>query len=994
MLIRVIGQVVAIMDGEARPVTAPKMACVLATLTVNPGQPVKMSTLIENVWGIDPPASAVDVLYSYIARLRAVFRNADGLHITRAGSRGYVLETDPSNIDVHQIRLLSDRATAQARAGELPTALKLWREANELARGEALMGVGGDWAEEYRAEFRKERQRLMVDRFKAELQLGHHAAVLGELTEVVAREPIAEPLVEQLMLAQYRCGSADDALGVFETTRTALRSRLGADPSPRLHDLHHRILKGDPTLTTPASSEKIPAPITSPGTMPIQLPSPTDGFIGRDDAITSIVAQSSRHRIIVIDGMAGVGKTTLAVHVAHLLAAEYPDGQLFIDLWGYANGAKPISPDQAVSQLLRSLGVEVPDDVMERETTLRTALAGRRMILILDNVHESSQVLPLLPGSATCLTIITSRRRLVGLVDARPVSLDVLSTGHACELFIAETGLDHVDTEVERIVQACGRLPLALLVVAARLRHHPTWTPTDLLARLVRAPKPLDELDGSAHNVVAAFDLSYQDLEPNARRMFRLLSLSPGQDFDTGTAAALADVEPTEADRVLEALVDSHLVIPQRAGRYRLHDLLRHYGSAQLSDEKQGAWRRLVDDYIERAGHAAHLIHPNFGTPDRDPPTYSVPTDRIEAKNWFDAELRAITAIIDTESDLKHYRQVIELCNSAQLYFVHSDMSPLRQQLAQQGADAAENLGDTMNQARMENYLGLSKWESGNFDAAHSHFARALELSRQCGAKMLTTLIDNNIALVYLDQGDARHATEQFLLAAESAAVHGPPMAEAMSRCNAAKALLLLSRIAEAEAQLDRAENIAQEIGDQVEQARIDFNRATSHRLVGDLDTAWAAFGQVADFCRRHNELEGLISALAGLTEVALDQADHLRALTLAHEQLELLTESAPRHVEPETLTQLGRAQSGLGQFEDALESLHAAISSAGQIGADRLKASAEHALGEHLLQRDDHREEALTLLEAATTFYAASGYPQAMQLRSRLAELVGQSEH
>ena len=998
MLIRLIGPVEVNTGKRTHRLGAPKLACALATLAATPGRPVDLPTLLTHVWGDDPPESAISVLYSYMTRLRAVFRETDQATLGRAGKHGYLLDTALENIDVHAVRELTHRADTHARNGDHHSALPLWRSASELASGEALVGVGGDWAAHYRLSFHRERLHLLAGRFDSELELGYHSAVVDEIAAAVTREPLSEPLVKHLMVALYRCGRTVEALDRYEATRIAMRERLGSDPSPDLRRLHTRILRQDASLTMTSNATGVRAPTaTAPSPVPAQLPPRTAGFVGRQGEISRIRNHVGNHRPVVIDGMAGVGKTALAVHVAHQLAAEYPDGQLYADLSGFSAGVEPAKPGDVLANLLRAFDVEVPDDEVERSAAFRTALAGRRVLLVLDNARDVSQIEPLLPGSGECAVIITSRQRLIDLVDARPVSLDSLTAQEAVELFTADADVSITDgdvTVVDEIAEFCGRLPLALRIAASRLRHRPSWRVGDLYRRLVDTQSRLAAL-GTADRggVTATFDLSYFYLSPHDRRLFRLLSVTPAASFDKRVAATLSDTTVPEAEDALERLVDAHLVVPDEQGLYRLHDLLRDYAAVHVDEqERSRAWHRLVVYYVSWSRVASRLIHHDFDPSVTTGDPAKGPTDAAEARQWFQRELHTVVHMVSHEVARANHATVADLCAPAVTYLLHAASPSLHRQLAEYGAHACVALADVNRTAKFENHIGLAYQELGLLDRSLKHLTKALSAELH---PTPPTDIDHsavgyliiNIATIHWHRGDARQAVDQYKSAAEAGAAAEAARVEAMALCNSADPLTALGRFDEARQALDRAEDLSRQEGNRVELTRALFNRALISHAEGRHGTARDQFTEVLAFCRDHTETVGELSALCGLADVAVSTGDYEEARELTQQVLSVSTTADIPLLEVDALTLLGRAQTGLGKFDDAAETLEAAITLGTRTELSRLRANAEFALGELLAERNDVPG-ALRLLTRAAEFFGNGGYPVAETVRRRMTEL------
>lgn len=595
----------------------PQAEKVLATLLLAGGGVVGLGELTDALWDGEPPPTATHQVHKTIAGLRA--RLSGRIETVGAGYRLSAV------VDLA-------RFTDLAATGTLPgltAALALWR-------GPALAGI--DSRALRAAAARLDDRRLAVVEASVDLRLAAHASDLAvELPALIAAHPLRETLRRQLMVALYRCGRQADALAVYAQTRALLADELGVDPGPDLIRVHQQVLRGDPALAPPGPP---------PCTLPYDLPD----FAGRAADLDRLLVPATAVVISAIDGMAGIGKTALAVHAAHRLAGRYPDGQLFCDLHAHTSGAPPLSPEAALERLLRMLGVPpeaIPEDLDGRAARWRAELAGRRVLVVLDNAAGAAQVRPLLPGSPRSLALVTSRRRLGVLEGATLLSLDVLPPAEALELFAAVAGGSRAAAEpaaAAEVVELCGQLPLAIRIAATRLAHRPEWTVAGLASRLRGSGGRLDELTLADRGVGPAFALSYGQLAPAERRMFRLLGLHPGSDFDAWSAAALAGTSPERAGALLEALVDAHLLRSYGPGRYTFHDLLREYARGVAPRSGAG---RLHDYFLAAATAATDLISPRRYTPVLAGPPRQLPplSDLDAALAWLTAEHHTLVAV-------------------------------------------------------------------------------------------------------------------------------------------------------------------------------------------------------------------------------------------------------------------------------------------------------------------------------------------------------------
>jgi DNA-binding SARP family transcriptional activator len=607
---RVLGPFEVCVEDRRLELGGPRIRTLLALLTANAGRVMQVGALVDALWGTDAPPDAAQTVRTYVSRLRRSLSSAGQLIVTR--QVGYTLRLASGALDAASFERLvatgRDALTASRHAdavARLTSALQLWRgdAYAEFADVPLLRSEAG----------RLDAMRLAAteDRIDAELATGASSALLDELTALTERHPGHDRLWGQLMVALYRAGRQVDAVEVFGHARAVLVGRFGLDPSAQLTEIHRRLLNNDTRLLgVPAAVTGAPLPARN------DLPGDIARFTGRTAELSRLLAAPAGPPaaavVPAIDGMAGMGKTTLAVHAAHLLAGHYRDAQLFVELHGHTPGRPPTSPMAALDTLLRALGVpseRIPGDPDARAALWRAELATRSVLVVLDDAVDLAQIRPLLPGTARTLVLVTSRRRLVGLDSALGVSLDGLPEADAAALFTGLLGDDRAaDTgAVHDVVDRCGYLPLAIRLAAARLRARPSWTVRYLAERLRGLGWPLAELEADDRGVAAAIAPSYHHLDPPARRMFRLLGLHPGPDFDAPAAAALAAVAVPEAERLLENLVDDHLLRQLAAGRYRFHALMRrHAHTAALAEEPESERRAALRRVVEFSRHPAH----------------------------------------------------------------------------------------------------------------------------------------------------------------------------------------------------------------------------------------------------------------------------------------------------------------------------------------------------------------------------------------------------
>ncbi|SCG38981.1 AfsR/SARP family transcriptional regulator [Micromonospora halophytica] len=658
----------------------------LALLLLRAEHVLSIGHIMDAMWGDEVPRTAGTQIKNMVSGLRATLSDgAQPLATVEWQAAGYRLRIRRGRIDLTDFNSLVDRA----RTAPPPEAVPLLREALGLWRGrQALAGVRANFVDDARAHLHERRTDALEALFDAELACAHHTLIIAELTEAVAQHPTREGLVVQLMTALYRSGRTSDALDAFRRARRVLIDNYGLDPSPRLRDLERRVLLGDPSLDAPAPQPARPiavgrgradpptphpanpasAPADAAGPaatdpavpVPAQLPPGIRGFTGRADelaALDALLVDQPPATVVIstLVGGGGVGKTALALHWAHRAAPGFPDGRLYVNLRGFDADTAPVRPAEALQGLLEAFGVpphRIPTGVPARTALYRSVVAGRRVLVVLDNAADADQVRPLLPGTPGCLVLVTSRHRLTSLVvveGAHPVTVDLLTAQEAVDLLSARLGADRVAAEppaVELITARCARLPLALAVVAARAALQPGLPLTALAAQLDQADTlgVLSE-PGSGADVRTVFSWSYDRLGPEAARLFRWLGLHPGPEVSAAAAASLLGRPPAAVRTPLNELVDAHLATECGPGRYVLHDLLRAY-AAELSTAvdpvplRQAAVGRLLDHYLYTSDAAAGQLHPHrYRTllPPLDPDVTVEPIpDRDQALAWFD----------------------------------------------------------------------------------------------------------------------------------------------------------------------------------------------------------------------------------------------------------------------------------------------------------------------------------------------------------------------
>ncbi|WP_051450776.1 AfsR/SARP family transcriptional regulator [Actinospica robiniae] len=711
----------------------------LAALLLRANEVVSADQLADLLWGDQPRPATGSPLHNQVTRLRQALGSHGGR--IRAVPPGYVVDVGPGELDTAEFSELCDTAAKAAGQGDWATSAQEYTAALALWRGEPFADVPALQTFAAVEQFAEERLLALQGRIEADLQLSRHDQVIGELRTLIAAHPWREAFHAQLMLALYRSGRQLEALDVYRDLRRAVADAFGVEPGNTIRSLHDRILRSDATLTPPTA--------VLPPARARQLPADTRAFTGREAELDTLIAAARGEAetdaaptvvISAINGMGGIGKTALAIRAAHRLVAHYPDGQLFIDLHGHSADLDPIAPPDALDYLLRSLGVEpraIPQDPHERAALYRTKLTGTRTLIVLDNARGPAQIKPLIPAEPGCLVLVTSRNLLTGLDDAEFLSLDSLPPAEAVALLAAAAGpgrMEVHDPAAAELVELCGRLPLAIRMLGARLRHRPKLSLKALLATLQTGRDPLALLKDDDRDITRVFASSLDVLPEAQQRLFARLGLIPGPDFDALAAAALEDIDVAEAERRLESLYDHSLLIQHTEGRYRFHDLLRAYARTRAAEgdpvENQAATERLLDYYVETAASANAAW---FGRPAGPRPVGRVApaaAGAVDAKGWFAAESAALLAVVESES--VEPRRKFELAKSMTPYLHES--GPWDRFIALQLAriEIARAEHDISAEAAALRVLGNSYNERGMSEEAVDCLQRAIEAFRTC----------------------------------------------------------------------------------------------------------------------------------------------------------------------------------------------------------------------------------------------------------------------
>ncbi|WP_328946748.1 tetratricopeptide repeat protein [Streptomyces sp. NBC_00250] len=902
MRFTILGPVEALAPGPESPGLAPRHRAVLAYLLLHAGVAISTDRLIEAMWGPLPPDSARAQIQTTIAAIRRMLRASEADRMLATRPAGYVITPEPGQLDLDDFTALIAKAPdtsddPRGTADQIRKALALWR-------GEPLADITAHYVPGARARLNGQRLTAVERLADLELSLGRHDELIDELTAHAAAHPLRERLCCQLMLALHRAGRQPDALQVARDFRSTLAEEQGLDPGHAFSKLEQDILRDAPDLRAPATAPAKPQGINF-------LPYDVPDFTGREDELDGLTRRWESNSggvvtISAIDGMAGVGKTTLAVHAAHRLADQFPDGQLFVDLQAHTAGQTPLDPGAALEILLGQLGVpaqHIPASVTDRAALWRSELSGRRVLAVLDNALGTEQIRPLLPGASRALLLVTSRRRLTDLDGAHALSVDVLPAADAVELFTAIVG-ERAEAEplaVLDVLQLCGFLPLAVRIAAARLRHRPRWTVVYLADRLRDQRRRLAELATSERGVAAAFTLSYEQLTPDQQRMFRLLGLQPGRDISPEAAASLAGLPPEEAETLLEDLLDAHVLIQYQPGRYTFHDLLREHALATAAAEEppnaqHEALGRLLHHYLHIASTAIDHLYPEGKNrrpriPAPDTPTWP-PRNEAEAITWLDTERVNLMAAGQYAAEHDRGPHTSRLAATLHRYLLGHAHQADAMTLHGLALQASRRSGDTTAEARTLIDLGeVHFWWHGAYEQAAEHYRHALNLARESGDRVAAARALQNLADVSRRRREYDRAHDHCV---ESLAL----FRELGDRAGEARCLTGLGidherqdRYEDAHDHHRQALQVYRESGSRIGETIVLNNIGLLYQRQGHYDEARRHHHQALELSRNHDfpgdeaeSLNALAEAARSMGDLPLAATEHDTALILARE--------------------------------------------------------------------------------------------------------------
>jgi DNA-binding SARP family transcriptional activator/Tfp pilus assembly protein PilF/DNA-binding XRE family transcriptional regulator len=928
-------------------VGAAKQRRLLALLALQPNRVVRREEIVDALWGDDPPLSCLELVQTYVARLRKALEpprdaGAPARTIVTAGG-GYLLSAGEEQLDLLRFDARLAQAEQALESGDKAAAMRFFHSALGLWRGPALADLDGFRQQPVCLALTRRRSAVVLSYADVALAQKSHAEVISHLRALTVEEPLNEAAHARLMRALAGSGQQAEALELFDGIRRRLVGEMGIEPGSELRDAQADVLRQDVHARTPAA----PAP-----RRPAQLPADVTGFLGRVEQLAELnrLAPSGPEdtatdvRIAVVSGTAGVGKTAVAVHWAHRARDRFPDGQLYLDLRGYGPG-RPVEPGDALSGFLRALGVdgaEIPAEPDERAAKYRTVLHGLRMVLILDNAGSVQQVRPLLPGSPSCFVVVTSRDSLPGLIarhGARRLPLDLLTPAEAFDLLRTLLG-SRVQVEpdaAEALVEYSARLPLALRLVAELAISRPGAKLRALVAELADERGRLDLLDGGGDPetaVRAVFSWSYRHLPVDSARVFRLWGLHPGRDFTIGATAALAGTGIDKAHRLTDTLGRAHLVQETVPGRFQLHDLLRVY-AGELAGEKEAegheALTRLFDYYVFAASRAMDVVSPQ----ERHlRPSISLPSTEIDdwpgprnAQAWLEAERRNLLAVA-AHATRHGWPEHLRLLSAVLWHYLdvggyHEDALVLHAH----ASALAHDSGDRASEAEPLTLVGLGHWRTGRSREALRYLEEALVIVRDTGNRSVETYVLTTLGLV----------------------------------CRA------LGRFGDALAYGKQSLSLSRKTGDRTSQALVLVMLGCACRGLGRFGDALDYFEQALPLARETSDrtTEGYVRTNVGDVLSALGR--HEEAVQSLEEGLDHFYATGVRASEAYALGILGGVHRELGQYDKALENLERALVISRETGGRTNESVALKNLGDVHEALQQYQDSARYLAEALT---------------------------
>jgi tetratricopeptide (TPR) repeat protein/DNA-binding SARP family transcriptional activator len=969
-------------DGRQIDLGSRKERCVLAILLWERGHPVPVNALMDKVWGDDLPGKVHSSLYGYVSRLRGHIREASGEStnpgLLRSNSQGsYALDVDSGDVDFRLFLELGEAARAAMAAGDAQRAAALFHDAERLWRGTPLADLSGPWVDQIRMRLETERLTMSIDRLDAGLRIGRHAAQVGEISDLAAQHPLDERLTGLLMLALNGSGRTSEALAVYRRFERQLRDEDGSDPTPELADLHLRMLKDSQALITRPSGRLpvslVPAPRTPLESSASTLPRDNPDFTGRVAELEMLAGWVSSEQgrstvpVIVISGLPGVGKTALAVHAAHLLGDQYAY-KVHVGLRAHDPASQPLEPAAALATALRTLGVrddELPKSIEDRATTWRSS--ARQALVVLDDARDEDQIVPLLPGAPGCAVLVTSRHRLLNVPGMLALPLRTLPPADATAFFttIADPSRITEPAEVAAVLGMCGYLPMQVQLAATQLRRHPTWTMADLIARL-------REIRAEDRELTASIELSYRYLMPEQQRLMHRLALHPDSSFSSYAGAALAGTPPFPATgRMLDALVDYHLIEEPATDRFAFHDLIREYAkhvahTREPERDRQQAIRRLLDYYARLADQADRVVYPFHRrlpvpagplAPDgrSTSPVLPLLRSRQDCKRWMEAERTSLlhAARYAATKGFHEYTGLLPhlLSKFLDAWGDWADAIDLHRR----AATAWRAIGNPVGEARALIDLGFALSQMGRNDEAISHLQASLAITRESASQLDEADALSNMGVILWRQARYPQALDSQDEALAIWRSLGNRQGEANALHRSAIVLWHLRRPNDALRQAEQALAIYRELGDRQGETNSLNNLGDMHQAAGRNEQALTNYERALAMFRETGDRQGEAMAMNNIGDVCRRTGEQKTAIRYYRTALDEFRAIGDRRSQAETLISMGTAFSQEQDHSAAIDNFQKALVIAHLLAEKYLQALAYLGLGGARLERADY---------------------------------------
>ncbi len=901
---RLLGPLGVRIDGRVVDIGAARTQVVLAMLLLETNRIVPVGRLIEALWDEAPPLTAKAQIQTCVSVLRRRLADRTGSSVIETHPAGYLIRVPDESVDVHRFSVLAAGGASAATAGRREEAVRHLRDALALWQGPAAVGVESRVVQMAATRLDEDRLAVLEDCIELELQLGRHHEVVAELRQLVAEHPWRERLRGLLMLALYRSGRQAEALESFRTGREILLDDLGLDPGEPLRALEQAILINDPALDPPASLTGAAGPGGLANiVIPRQLPAAIPDFAGRreilDLALAGVLSPASGERgdrqhmpVLAFTGKGGVGKTVLAVRVAHLIREEYPDGQLFAQL--HAGNGQPKTTADQLALFLQAVGVSsdaMPSGLEDRTALFRSLLAERRMLIVLDDAANLRQVQPLLPGDPGCAVIITSRQWLSGLPGTR-LEIPPLDETSGLDLLSSVIGAQRVRAEpasARELVRLCDSLPLALRIAAAKLAARPHWPVRQMVDRLGDEKRRLDELDLEGVSIEATISFAHESLDPDAKRLFRRISLLATNDFASWVCAPLLAADPDHAGDVLDRLVEARLVEVQvregRPVRFQLHNLVRIYALERLANdepatERAAALSRLIGCLLSLAAEAHRREYGgDFSLLHGATPLWHLPTETVEFLlvhpiGWLRSEHQGLVAGV-----LQAGRAGLdELCwdlavTSVTLFESGSFVEDWRT-THESALEAVRRAGNRRGEAALLYSLGTLALTE-RLDNATAYLHRALDLFAELGDAHGVALTHGGLAFLDRLTGDYGSALDRYWQALTRFRQVGDGAGEAGMLKDIAQILSDQQQYGVAEQLFSEALACCRRLGARRLTAQTEYLLAELYVRTGHLDRAERTFDSARLTAASGDDVIGEGYALLGLATVRAGRGDY-----------------------------------------------------------------------------------------------------------------------